>query len=93
MDALKSKRRATGRVHAPFTTRSLQQARGTKTGDRIGYLHWLTSKNPARHRNPQRCITQMPDFHTIAPRDGPLTGGRLRRSRGEITLTLLYRQG
>lgn len=67
MDALKSKRRATGRVHAPFTTRSLQQARGTKTGDRIGYLHWLTSKNPARHRNPQCCITQMPDFHTIVP--------------------------
>ncbi len=39
MDALNSKRRATGRVHAPFTTRSLQQARGTETGDRIGYLH------------------------------------------------------
>ncbi len=31
----------------------LQQARGTKTGDRIGYRHWLTLKNPACHRNPQ----------------------------------------
>ena len=67
--------RATGRVHAPFTTRSLQQARGTKTGDRIGYLHWLTPKDPARHRNPQCCITQMPDFHAIAPHATFTAGG------------------
>jgi hypothetical protein len=31
----------------------------------------LTLKNPARHRNPQCRITQMPDFHKIAPHAGP----------------------
>jgi len=67
MDALKSRQRATGRVHAPFTHRYLQQARGTKTGDWIGYLHRLTLKNPARHRNPQCCVTQMPKFHKSLP--------------------------
>jgi hypothetical protein len=34
----------------------------------------LTLKNPARHRNPQCRITQMPDSHTIAPHAGPLLG-------------------
>src|ERR1700687_846753 len=65
--------RATGRP-SPFTNRYLQQARGTKTGDRIGYRHWLTFKNPARHRNPQCRITQKPEFHKIAPHAGPLLG-------------------
>src|SRR6202795_4287341 len=59
---------------SPFTNCYLQQARGTETGNRIGYTHWLTLKNPARHRNPQCRITQMPDFHTIAPHAGPLLG-------------------
>jgi len=49
----------------------LQQARATETGYGISYLHWLTLKNPARHRNPQCRITQMPDFHKIAPHAGP----------------------
>jgi hypothetical protein len=31
----------------------------------------LTLKNPACHRNPQCRITQMPDFHKIAPHAGP----------------------
>jgi hypothetical protein len=34
----------------------------------------LTLENPARHRNPQCRITQMPEFHTIAPHAGPLPG-------------------
>jgi hypothetical protein len=34
----------------------------------------LTLKNPARHRNPQCRISQMPDFHKIAPHAGPLPG-------------------
>jgi hypothetical protein len=52
----------------------LQQARGTETGDRIGYLHWLPLKNPACHRNPQRRITQMPDFHKSLPTPDPYWG-------------------
>jgi hypothetical protein len=67
MNALKSRRRATGRVHAPFTNHYLQQARGTETGDRIGYPHWLTLENPACHRNPQCRVTQMPEFHKSLP--------------------------
>jgi hypothetical protein len=57
-----------------FTNYYLQQARGAKTGDRIGYLHWLTLKNPARHRNPQCRITQMPDFHKSLPTPDPVQG-------------------
>ena len=56
----------------PFTRYYLQQARTTKTGDRIDYLHWLPLKNPASHRNPQRCISQMPDFHRSLPHDRTL---------------------
>jgi hypothetical protein len=52
----------------------LQQTRPTETGDRIGYLHWLTLENPARHRNPQCRISQMPKFHKIAPHAGPYWG-------------------
>ena len=69
MGALETKRRATGRAHAGVTSHvcNLKQSGGTKTGDWIGYLHWLTLKNPARHRNPQCRITQMPDFHKSLP--------------------------
>jgi len=74
MDALKRSDAQRGRAQALLTNRYLQQTRGTKTGDRIGYLHWLTLKNPARHRNPQCHITEMPKFHTIAPHAGPLLG-------------------
>jgi hypothetical protein len=52
----------------------LQQARGTETGDRIAYWHWLTLKNPARHRNSQRRICQMPDFHKSLPTPDPCSG-------------------
>src|SRR5271166_6716738 len=52
---------------SPFTSHYLQQARGTKTGNGIDYLHWLTLENPARHRNPQCRISQMPEFHRITP--------------------------
>jgi hypothetical protein len=76
----------------PFHQLLLQQARSTETVDRIGYLHWLALKNPACHRNSQRRISQMPDFHRIAPHAGTFTGERLRRSRRELTLTPLYRQ-
>jgi hypothetical protein len=41
----------------------LQQARGTKTGDWIGYSHGLALKDPARYRNSQCRVSQMPDFH------------------------------
>jgi hypothetical protein len=91
MGALRSKRRATGARPCPFHQWCLQQARGTETGDRIGYLHWLTLKNPARHRNPQCRISQMPKFHKIAPHAGPI-GERLRRSRRGLTLPLRHRQ-
>jgi|GEM_PF-4087175 len=74
MDALKRSEAQRGRAQALLTNCYLQQARVTKTGDRIGYPHWLTLKNPARHRNPQCRITQMPEFHTIAPHAGPYTG-------------------
>src|SRR5260370_7584699 len=83
LGALKSKRRATGRAQASLTkrtlqqTRTLQQARGTKTGNRIGYRHCLTLKNPARHPNSQRRITQMPNFHTITPPNAPLPPNHL----------------
>src|ERR1700674_5376829 len=76
---------------SPFTYCYLQQDRGTETGDRIGYSHWLTLKNPAQHRNPQCRITQMRDFHTISPRR-TFTGERLRRSRREINLPLVPRR-
>src|SRR5450755_104316 len=71
---------------------NLQQARSTKTRDRIGYLHWLPLKYPACHRNPQCRVCQMPDFHKSLPTPDPLIGERLRRSRRALTLTLLYRQ-
>src|SRR5271157_539818 len=64
--ALRSKQRATGRGHA-LSRCCLQQARGTKTGDRIGYPDWLPLKNPACHRNPQCRVCQMPDFHSSLP--------------------------
>jgi hypothetical protein len=59
---------------SPLASCCLQQARSTKTGDRIGYLHWLPLEYPASHRYPQRCISQMPDFHKSLPTPGPLLG-------------------
>ena len=63
----------------------LKQARGTKTGNRIGYRHRLTLKNPARHRNPQCRVCQMPDFHKSLPTPDPCWG-ETRRSRREIKI-------
>jgi hypothetical protein len=51
----------------------------------------LTLKHPARHRNSQCRITQMPEFHKSLPTSGPF-GERRRRSRRALTLPLLYRQ-
>jgi hypothetical protein len=105
--SLRSEARATGHIQAlsqrvqrsrlmPSVTSTdvmnLQQARGTKTRDRIGYLHWLPLEYPACHRNPQCRVCQMPDFHKSLPTPDLLIGERLRRSRRELTLTLLYRQ-
>src|ERR1039457_331323 len=58
----------------PLFQSSLQQARGTKTGDWIGYRRWLTLKNPARHRNSQCRVCQMPDFHKSLPTPDPFLG-------------------
>ena len=53
---------------------SLQQARASKTGYRIANRRWLTLKNPARHRNSQCRISQMPDFHKSLPTPVPFLG-------------------
>jgi hypothetical protein len=58
--------RATGRAHVLFIRRCLQ-ARNTETGNRITYRCGLTLKHPARHRNSQRRIAQMPKFHKSLP--------------------------
>lgn len=62
----------------------LQQPGGAETRDRIGYRHWLTLEDPARHRNAQCRITQMHEFHSPTPRRTP--------TRGEIRVVSSHEQ-
>jgi hypothetical protein len=70
---------------------NLQQARGAETGDWIGHPHGLTLKNPARHRNSKRRISQVPDFHKSLPHAGPY-GGNCEGPVVDLTYLLVYRQ-
>jgi hypothetical protein len=46
---------------------TLQQARGAETSDRISQRHGFSLKDPASHREPQRRVAQMNDFHILTP--------------------------
>jgi hypothetical protein len=74
-DALRSKRRATGRVVVLPFHRKLQQARTAKTLNRID-CHGLPLKNPARYGNSQRRIAKVPDSHNSLPTPEPTLGSK-----------------
>ena len=57
---------------------TLQQARTPETLNRICYRQRLTLENPARHRDSQCRIAQMPEFHKSLPTPEPHLGSAYR---------------
>jgi hypothetical protein len=54
---------ARNEAHAPKLQLPLQQARHTKTGNRIYHRRRLPPENPTGHREAQRRISQMHELH------------------------------
>lgn len=74
-----------------FGQLKLKQTGGAKACNRIRYRHGLTLIKPARHRDSQSRITQVPELHKFLPTP-ELTWGVGNSVRREANLTWLYRQ-